>query len=236
MKQRIWEIDALRGICILGMVIVHLLYDLIYVFSLIRLDAQWFTFLLNWGGVLFFLISGISATLGSRSVRRGLIVFGCGLVLTAVTGSMYLLGYAGKSMIISFGVLHCLGVCMILWPIFRRAPAWVLGILSIGAIALGMWMKTWPPVDYPYLMPLGVLYRGFATVDYFPVFPNLGYFLLGAAAGKLLYRNKTSLLPNVNSRMPLLAFLQLCGKLSLPIYMLHQPVLTLLCQIAVWLM
>ena len=28
MTKRIWELDALRGICILGMVVFHLLYDL----------------------------------------------------------------------------------------------------------------------------------------------------------------------------------------------------------------
>ena len=28
MKKRIWELDALRGICILGMILVHGLYDL----------------------------------------------------------------------------------------------------------------------------------------------------------------------------------------------------------------
>ena len=29
MKKRIWELDVLRGICILGVVIVHLIYDLV---------------------------------------------------------------------------------------------------------------------------------------------------------------------------------------------------------------
>ena len=27
MRKRIWELDALRGLCILGMVLVHLVYD-----------------------------------------------------------------------------------------------------------------------------------------------------------------------------------------------------------------
>ena len=28
MRKRIWELDALRGLCILGMVLVHLVYDI----------------------------------------------------------------------------------------------------------------------------------------------------------------------------------------------------------------
>ena len=29
MKQRIWELDVFRGICIIGVVIVHYVFDLI---------------------------------------------------------------------------------------------------------------------------------------------------------------------------------------------------------------
>ena len=35
MKQRFWELDALRGFTILLMIAVHLLYDLIYVFRVL---------------------------------------------------------------------------------------------------------------------------------------------------------------------------------------------------------
>ena len=38
MKHRIWELDAFRGICILGMVIVHLVFDLIDLYQLVSWD------------------------------------------------------------------------------------------------------------------------------------------------------------------------------------------------------
>jgi len=47
MTKRIWELDALRGICILGMVVIHLLYDLN-----IPLPSP-LVFLQNWGGCAF---------------------------------------------------------------------------------------------------------------------------------------------------------------------------------------
>ena len=230
MKQRIWELDAFRGICILGMVIVHFIYDLTDLYRIVNWNAGTaFSFVQNWGGVLFLLLSGVCATLGSRSVRRGLIVFGCGLLCTAVTASMYLLDFANEYIIIRFGVLHCLGLCMILWALFKKLPTWALAVLGAAITAAGFAVST-VTVDATWLYPLGLTYPGFSSSDYFPLLPNLGFFLAGSVLGQTLYRNKQSLLPNVSQANPILHFLGFCGRQSLFIYLLHQPLLALLCQ------
>lgn len=227
MKKRIWELDALRGLCVLGMVIVHLIYDITDLYGLVNWNLpESFLFLQQWGGVLFLLISGISVTLGRKHIKRGLLVFACGLVCTAVTYGMYYFGFSGKGIIIYFGVLHCLGICMLLWGLFRRLPTWALAVIGIALTGLGLWMDTLPPVSYPWLMPIGLPYHGFASSDYFPMLPYLGFFLLGAVLGKTVYRNKESLLPNVNERNIFVRFLLFCGKNSLWIYLLHQPILS----------
>ena len=227
MKKRIWELDVLRGVCILGMVVVHLIYDLQTFFSLPFLaDSRLFDLIKQWGGVLFLLISGICVTLGSHPVRRGLIVFACGLVCSAVTAGMYVLNMADKSIIIYFGVLHCLGVCMLLWPLFKRLPVWALGLLGLGLTVLGLWISGNVVVDFPWLIPLGLVPGDFASSDYFPLLSNLGFFLVGAFLGKTLYRKKETLLPRVNPANPVLAFFTLLGKWSLPVYLLHQPIIT----------
>lgn len=227
MKKRIWELDVLRGVCILGMVAVHLIYDLQTFFSLPFLaDSQLFAIVKQWGGVLFLLISGICVTLGSHPVRRGLIVFACGLLCSAVTAGMYFLNMADKSIIIYFGVLHCLGVCMLLWPLFKRLPVWALGLLGLGLTVLGLWISGNVVVDFPWLIPLGLVPGDFASSDYFPLLSNLGFFLVGAFLGKTLYRKKETLLPRVNPANPVLAFFTLLGKWSLPVYLLHQPLIT----------
>lgn len=227
MKKRIWELDALRGVCILGMVIVHLVYDLVDLYALVQWDyPPLFTFVQQWGGVLFLLISGICVTLGSRCVRRGLLVFACGMVVSAVTYGMYRFGFSGKSIIIYFGVLHCLGVCMLLWPLVRKLPYWALGIIGLALAVLGLYLRTQNGISSCYLMPLGLPWKGFSSSDYFPLLPNFGFFLIGSALGKCVYRRKESLFPKVNTQNFLIRFFLLCGKHSLWIYLLHQPLLS----------
>ena len=95
--------------------------------------------------------------------------------------------------------------------------------------AAGLYLQTRVFDTSMVLMPLGFVPEDFASSDYFPLLPNLGYFLLGAVLGRTVYRKKESLLPKVNDRNPVLRFLQLCGKHSLWIYLLHQPVLSGIC-------
>ena len=226
MKKRIWELDALRGLCILCVVIIHLLFDLTELYGL--LDWEYppvYVFIQDWGGVLFLLISGICVTLGSHCVRRGLLVFACGLVVSAVTYIMYLLDMADRSIIIYFGVLHCLGICMLLWPLFQKMPVWALAVTGVVLVATGLLLQN-VHISHDYLMPLGLASPHFISADYFPLLPHFGFFLLGTVLGKTAYRKQQSLLPKVSPDILPFRFLRLCGKYSLWIYLLHQPVLS----------
>lgn len=226
MKKRIWELDALRGLAIIMMVAVHLIYDLVELFRVWQLkDPRLFYFAQDWGGVIFLALSGICVTLGSAPIKRGALVFGCGLLISAVTVGMYLLQFTDRSVIIYFGVLHCLGLCMALWPVFRKCPTWLLGALGAAMAAVGLFLMQNVRISSVWLIPLGIPSHGFSSSDYFPLLPNLGYFLLGAALGRILYRKKESLLPGVNAKTPVLRFLCWCGRNSLWIYLLHQPIL-----------
>lgn len=235
MKQRIWEIDALRGFCVLAMIAVHLIFDLVELYGILTWEyPAWFSVLKDWGGVLFLLISGISVTLGSRSVRRGGIVFACGLACTAVTYGLYRLGFAGKGIVIWFGALHCLGCCMMLWPIVKHLPTAWLAALGVGLSAFGVWLQT-QVFSFPWLVPLGFLYPGFISSDYFPLIRNFGFFLIGAALGRVLYADRKTRFPNVRTQNPAVRFLTACGRSSLPIYLLHQPVLAAVGVTLSWL-
>lgn len=213
------------------MVILHLLFDLVDVYGLVTWQYPRIVgFLFTWGGVIFLLISGVCATLGFRSVRRGLIVLGCGILCTVVTWGAAQLGFVEDWVIIRFGVLHCLGLCMILWWLFKRLPTLALAVAGILFAGLGIWFSTLR-VPYPGIIALGLQYPGFSSGDYFPILPHFGFFLLGSVFGRLIYKSKGSLLPNTNQRNPVLRFFLFCGKHSLWIYLLHQPILSGLCML-----
>lgn len=223
MKQRIWEIDALRGIMIIGVLFVHLFFDLDYYLGIDVIKNPALQYCADHCGILFVILSGLSVTLGKRSVRRGLQVLGFGMVITAVTLGMYLLKMGDRFVVIPFGVLHLLGTCMLLWPLFKKLPTWALGLLGAGALALGWWFDTLT-VSASWLFPLGLRQASFTSGDYFPIFPHLGWFLLGAVLGKLLYKEKQSRLRLKCADGRIMGFLRWCGTHSIWIYLIHQPV------------
>lgn len=222
-KPRIWELDALRGVCILCVIVVHFLFDLSFFGGLDLTLPAWYIFIQEYGGAIFVVLSGVCVTLGSKSVRRGLIVFSCGMLITAVTYGMYRLGMSGADVVVKFGVLHLLGVCMLVYPAFKKLPPAALTVLGL-VIAITGYAIRGVVVPQRWLFPLGLTYEGFTSSDYFPLFPQLGYFLIGAAIGKTAYREKKTLLPGSFQKTGIARFFCWCGRQSLFIYLLHQPI------------
>ena len=222
MKKRIWELDALRGVFLIALIFFHLIYDLVYLFDLVDLTTplaqNLFQLVNNWGGALFLILSGLCATIGSRPGKRAIAVLCGAVVISLVTAGMYLLGFADKGIIIYFGVLHCIGSCMLLWLLFRKLPTPALLILGLIFAAVGLYLRHHVYVDFPWLFFLGFVTRAFSSSDFF----------------RTLYKNKVSLLPKVNEANPVTRFFSFFGKNSLLIYLLHQPILAGL--IALWVL
>lgn len=234
-SKRIWELDALRGICILGMVVVHFVYDIQELYGLAQFEyPALFSFVMHWGSVLFLLISGICVTLGHHPVKRGLVVFGGGMICSAVTAGMYFLGMQGIDIIIWFGILHCLGLCMLLWPLLKKLPTPLMAVLALVLLGLGYWFQTFrAPISW--LFPLGICSPTFSSSDYFPLAPHLGWFLVGAILGRTVYKSRKSLLPRFPVGSAPVRFFSWCGRQSLWIYLLHQPILAGICELIVLL-
>ena len=200
------------------------------IFGLLKDMPAAYNFIQMNGGMLFVILSGICVTLGTHNIRRGLIVAGGAAVITAVTVLMF-----EKNLYILFGVLHLLAFCMLTYSLYRKFPVAVIFILGAAIIAVGFWFETFY-VKSPYLFMLGLRMKSFSAGDYFPIFPNLGYFMIGVGLGKTVYKKKESLFPKVNEKALLIRFLSFCGRQSFLIYLLHQPIVYGLCMAAYWIM
>ncbi|MFA5347119.1 MAG: heparan-alpha-glucosaminide N-acetyltransferase [Methanoregula sp.] len=232
--SRYHEIDMARGIAILMMVLFHTLFDLNYfqIFIIQVYDGFWRYFSFATAS-LFLLIVGISLTI-SRSravskisghqltlkfVSRGAGIFLLGLLVTVGTWIYIREGF------IVFGILHLIGVAIMISPLFFRFKKFNL-VLGLLFVAIGFFIAS---VTGPvWLLPLGIHPAAFLSVDYEPLFPWYGIVLVGMGLGEYLYpegkRGFALLRIPVFFERPL-AFL---GQHSLVIYLVHQPLIILL--------
>jgi uncharacterized membrane protein len=233
---RFWEIDSLRGTAIIMMILFHILYDLNY-FNLLHLSLYsggFLVYVLFTASILLGLV-GVSLTLSYNRVKnqlsdkerilkyvwRGSKIFGVGIFVTIATWL-----YLGDGFVI-FGVLHCIGISIILGYFFLRFRYLNLG-LGVIIIIFGIILK-YQTFDFPWLLWLGFRSSAFYTVDYFPLFPWFGVVLLGIFFGNILYMeySRRYQLRDLSSNV-VVRFLGIIGRHSLIIYLLHQPILFIL--------
>ncbi len=234
-KKRIELLDELRGFAIIAMIIHHTFLDIGFFLGL-----SWGEEVFNKLCVLqpffwaiFIIISGICSRLSRNTLKRGLVVLGAGLAVTLVTAViMPLLGITGAE--IYFGILHCLGCCMIitglLMPLIKKINP-IIGMLisvllfavfySVSAGSLLFGLIKLPEVNTNLLAPLGLYSPSFYSADYFGIIPWLFMFLFGAFLGKYAadgafpkwtYKKRSR-------------FFSFVGRNSLWFYLAHQPVI-----------
>ena len=177
-SSRVWQIDFFRGVAICLMASFHFVFDANYYWNVpISYQSGFWFYVGKLSAILFTFIAGVSASISSRHIRRGLVVLGWGMLITLAT---YLLD---SQTYIRFGILHMQGSCMLLYPLLKDLrPAW-LAALGVAVFAAGKW--TAELTGPAFLLPLGVMPLGFYSLDYYPLLPWAGLFLFGAALGKL---------------------------------------------------
>jgi uncharacterized membrane protein len=130
---------------------------------------------------------------------------------------------------ILFGVLHCIGCCIILSTLllrFKSTNVILASLIIVSGLALGFFYTT----ENPNMVELaaGIHEPNIAahTIDYFPILPWFGVCLLGITLGNILYKdNKRRYpLPDLLKFKPNKLFSWL-GQHSLVIYLVHQPII-----------
>jgi len=237
LKQRFWEIDFLRGLAVIMMVVFHLLYDLTYFGGYnINIHSGFWLYFGRATATIFIFLVGVSLTLSfSRSwkiqnsgqklylkyLKRGLKIFSWGLLITIATWIFLRDGF------VLFGILHLIGISIILaYPFLKLRYSNLL--LGIAIVALGIHLKNFT-FGFHWLVWLGFVPDHFCTVDYFPIIPWFGVVLIGMFFGNLLYPDYTRKF-NLwgRSDFRFIGLFCLLGKHSLVIYLVHQPILIIL--------
>jgi uncharacterized membrane protein len=228
---RYWEIDTVRGIAIAMMVTFHILFDLSYLgIPLVDVHSGfWRLFALTTASTFVFLV-GLSLSISyARSsekldrnalmmkyFRRGLGIFLLGMVITLATWLMI-----GEGMII-FGILHLIGISIMLAPLFLWLGSANL-MIGIGVVLIGIGLSAFEgPL---WLAWMGLHPSWFYSLDYEPLFPWFGLVLIGIAVGSTLYPGGNRLLDLPDIKVPPVSALAAMGRHSLVIYLLHQPVI-----------
>ncbi|MDW7730869.1 MAG: heparan-alpha-glucosaminide N-acetyltransferase [Methanolobus sp.] len=234
LRERFWEVDVFRGIAIILMVIYHIFFDLYFLgFDTPDIRGGFLLIIGRSAAIVFIFLVGVSLTLSySRArlssgekwnlfpkyLKRGLIIFSWGLVITIVTGL-----FLERGMIV-FGILHLIGVSIILaYPFlkYRETPL----ILGFFIILVGFFME-YAYVDFPWLLWIGLKPFGFYTYDYFPLIPWFGFVLLGIFTGNVLYKDYQRQFGICDCEdRPVVRVLDLLGRHSLFIYLVHQPII-----------
>lgn len=245
--RRYHIIDEIRGITICSMILYHALWDMVYLFGW-EIDwydsdiGYWWQQSICW---CFILLSGFCFSFSKKKWKRGFQVLGAGILITLIS-HLFL-----PEQKVRFGVLTMLGSSLLLMTclekmieLFFGDKRWKITWKYAGITISFLLFFLTRDINYRYLgfegmrfyklsdsfyrgndflTFLGFTEQGFYSTDYFSLIP--WFFLF--SGGYYLYHilNEKGWL----ERMPALPFwgkpFRLPGKNSLPIYMLHQPVI-----------
>lgn len=233
-STRVGLFDEIRGFAIICMVVYHAMYDLKFLHGIdVPLFFEgWFDIIRDIFAGAFMFISGTVCRYSSSNLKRGVQCFFIGMIMT------FVLPFFTNGTIL-FGILHFMGVCMMLYglgeKLLDKLPALVGIIICVflfiftmnigsGYIGIGgLSIINIPQVAYDVgiLFPLGMHNAYFYSSDYFPLLPWMFVFFAGSYFG--VYAKKGQL-PKwcYNTHIKWLATV---GKYTIWIYILHQPIL-----------
>lgn len=250
--NRIIEIDILRGIAVILMILDHTMYDIYGLmpeifndfpsfkgtsYSIVSFAHKYW----NWDVrviVRFFFIAvflgltGICCSFSKSNLKRGLKLFAVAVALTFAT---YFIGIIidDINIMITFGVLHCIALALIIIGLLEKIidDKWFYLAVGTVMIILGIILSSDAPyIPYENNNIFVLVFRQIIGTcecggDCFPFLLYGGQTFVGVFLGKLIYKDKKSLFPNLQYSNNVITFI---GRNSLAVYFAHQVVIPLL--------
>ena len=226
-SDRYWDLDVLRGIAVLAMIVFHLTFDLSY-FELISHDTiykpGWVAFQQMTAGTFIF-VAGVGFDLCHgqgikwRNIRKRVLILGSlSALISIVTFIIF------SQFWIKFGILHCILAASLISILIVGLSTSRLIVVTVFLAAVYLYLN--PPLTIPSSFDFIIkTIHPHYSVDYRPIFPWLIIFLIGMIASRMKWRSGKSILINRLTSSNSLKLLVFMGQNSLIIYLFHQPFL-----------
>nr|WP_278298122.1 heparan-alpha-glucosaminide N-acetyltransferase [Caloramator proteoclasticus] len=207
--------DLFRFIAILLMVIFHIVYDLNEFMGIdINYEVGFWCYIGKVSGLLFIIVAGISSNLGKSPIKKALKLYIFASIITIISFIFF------KEEYIRFGILHFLATMTLLSVVLNKLNTYWLILIQLISYFLYRITQS-IKITNPFLIPFGFTYYGFVSVDYYPIFPYIIYYILGIFIFRLVYKRGNRILPfEVKSKC-----IEFISRRSLEIYLLHQPLI-----------
>ena len=217
--MRVWQVDFLRGVAVVLMILFHAFFDLTEFGKLqIEIYSGFWFFFARFVAAGFLVLVGVSLQLRFVRVKefkvylkRGAELLGLGLLISVFTFVFF------RESLVLFGILHCIGVSVVLaFPLLKRR---VISLwLGLGVIGVGVFFYS-VSVKFNWLLWLGLRSAEMSSLDYYPLLPWFGFVLVGVFLAEYIPRGGSPGMFGMFCKV---------GRKSLLIYFLHQPVLLVL--------
>ena len=252
-RERVWEIDFVRGLMILFVVWDHFMWDVRY-----SGGASYNTGLFQWlytlsgdyysGALrnvthdtfvtLFVFTSGVSCSFSKSNIMRALKMCAFAIAFTLITD--VIASVMGVRLTIYFNVIHVVALSVLIfsgieWIWSKCKHNWSKNIFGVVMFALIMtvlvsgYCAKYMGIHWTNLLfgesewRASVIAKIKSGSDYLAFFPDFGWFLVGAFLGRVIYRERKSIFPSVNPKF--VSPVTFCGRRSLWVYFISQVVM-----------